>query len=659
MRTVTGALGALAGVAVAGTLTRIASNALTSAANLSELSDRANTTASALSKISFAARQFGVEQQNIVDGMRELNSRADEFAKTGGGPAAEAFQRIGINAKEARQIVRNTGEGFNEIIRRIFELESAAARTRVLEEIFGDQAAEQLAQIDSSFFQLQKRAKSLGIVISDELADNADKARDRFRVLGDVLRAQLTKAVAENADQLAELAQTLRRNLPDVLDTVISSVRLLARNFDFLIGVIGGGAVAGVIANITVAARGLAQAFYTLRTAMLAIPGSRLLKVLGGIATALGVGLAASQADAAQAAQNTANKFNAQAKAADNLKGSIQNLSKAERQRAREQAEREAADAQSQLDAINSKIEQARERRAELARQFQEARRRNQGNAGFTQEGAEAIEQQRQIKQELLEIEKQLEELKERRAEVNGELERSEAKIKQINKTQKGAIGTLVTDVEKRQRINELIENQSSKSEKLKEKLADLVELRAFAKQAYEGERLEEALAAINSRIQDIEQNNYLALMPEYLREAANEAERLRKSAEIEPGTGNVALSGIDIEQWRDEIRQSRRESKEAAQTAGQSAEQAMKDATEQTSRFQREAERALRQMGDRIQDVFADGFRDVLDGSIDSFKDFGDKILDIWKNTAAEIAAAAIMPQITPAVGEIGELGK
>ncbi|MCB5411026.1 hypothetical protein H0485_13585 [Pseudogemmobacter sp. CC-YST710] len=39
----------------------------------------------------------------LTDGLKELNLRADEFVVTGGGSAAEAFERLGYSASELKQ----------------------------------------------------------------------------------------------------------------------------------------------------------------------------------------------------------------------------------------------------------------------------------------------------------------------------------------------------------------------------------------------------------------------------------------------------------------------------------------------------------------------------------------------------------------------------
>ena len=45
----------------------------------------------------------------------------------------------------------------------------------------------------------------------------------------------------------------------------------------------------------------------------------------------------------------------------------------------------------------------------------------------------------------------------------------------------------------------------------------------------------------------------------------------------------------------------------------------------------------------DGIQGAFSDAFKDILDGGVTSFEDFGDTVAEIMKVTASEIAAALV----------------
>lgn len=85
-------------------------------------------------------------------------------------------------------------------------------------------------------------------------------------------------------------------------------------------------------------------------------------------------------------------------------------------------------------------------------------------------------------------------------------------------------------------------------------------------------------------------------------------------------------------------------------------AKEAVKEFSEETQKLSTIIERA----GERIFDTFADTIEDFLKGDIGSWKDYGNKIVDIFRSTFSNIAALAlakpiIVPIIGAAAGAIG----
>lgn len=95
---------------------------------------------------------------------------------------------------------------------------------------------------------------------------------------------------------------------------------------------------------------------------------------------------------------------------------------------------------------------------------------------------------------------------------------------------------------------------------------------------------------------------------------------------------------------------------KEAADKARAEADKA-RAAAEKLAREEAEAlARPFARAAEGIQDSFADAFRDVFDGGEDIFERLGDRVLDIFKDTAAEIATLRIiLPVVAPAALGIG----
>ncbi|MBK1668328.1 hypothetical protein CKO28_09805 [Rhodovibrio sodomensis] len=224
---VNGVLGAIAG---AGGLGFLIKRSLDAAANIEDLANRAGVTTDALQELTFAARRYGVQQDALVDGIKELQIRADEFATTGKGEAAEAFERLGFTANEAARLIDGTGRGVEVVVERIRDLESTAARARAFEELFGGQAGEQIRQITGDIGALRREANELGLVLEEDVIRNADEARDKFDLLSNVLQKQVVSAIAQSAPQISGVLDGLLDDLPQA----ISQLESLAEKFGII-----------------------------------------------------------------------------------------------------------------------------------------------------------------------------------------------------------------------------------------------------------------------------------------------------------------------------------------------------------------------------------------------------------------------------------------
>tara|TARA_R100000365_G_C2667762_1_gene18199 strand:+ start:64 stop:507 length:444 start_codon:yes stop_codon:yes gene_type:complete len=94
--------GLFAGVAGAGLL-GLASQVGAVSKAVAEVGDearRAGVGIEAFQELGYVARQNRISMDALVDGLKELNLRADEFIVTGSGSAAEAFQRLGYTAED-------------------------------------------------------------------------------------------------------------------------------------------------------------------------------------------------------------------------------------------------------------------------------------------------------------------------------------------------------------------------------------------------------------------------------------------------------------------------------------------------------------------------------------------------------------------------------
>ena len=222
------ARGALLGAGAAGTAfvsaqtVTLISGAAGEIANLRAEADRAGVAFDDFQRLKFASEQQRVSIDALTDGMKELNLRADEFIVTGGGSAAEAFERLGFGAEELSRRLADPADLLLEVLRRVEDLDRAA-QIRIFDELFGGTGGEQFVQLLRNGTEAFAEAMSEAAVVSEEIAQKAAETDAAFKALTQNINVAVQGAVVSVADTLdtwIEKAQsfigTLAEGLSDV-----------------------------------------------------------------------------------------------------------------------------------------------------------------------------------------------------------------------------------------------------------------------------------------------------------------------------------------------------------------------------------------------------------------------------------------------------------
>ncbi|SLN19925.1 hypothetical protein ROJ8625_00698 [Roseivivax jejudonensis] len=197
-----------AGAVAAGmaAITTGARTAIRSMADLEAQAQRAGVSVTAFQELKFVAEQNRIDVDSMVDGLKELQLRADEFIQTGKGPAEEAFRRLGYGARDLERQLERPEQLFLDIIDRLEGLDRAA-QIRVADEVFGGTGGERFVQLlsqgDEGVRQLMSRAHELGIVMDEETIAKA---------------AELDRKFAEVSARVSTMAKTVVVELADALD---------------------------------------------------------------------------------------------------------------------------------------------------------------------------------------------------------------------------------------------------------------------------------------------------------------------------------------------------------------------------------------------------------------------------------------------------------
>lgn len=176
---------AFAGVSVA-SFARAVIDATHNVAELGREARATNVSFEGFQELGYAAERNQIAIADLGNGLREMQDKASEFAKTGGGRAAEALQTLGFDAKSTAAALKAPDQMFESIIDRLGQLDHAS-QIRFLGDIFGNAEGDKFLRLldegKSGIEALRDEAKRDGLVIGDEFEAAAERADLAFSKL--------------------------------------------------------------------------------------------------------------------------------------------------------------------------------------------------------------------------------------------------------------------------------------------------------------------------------------------------------------------------------------------------------------------------------------------------------------------------------------------
>ena len=149
---------------------------------LAQLNRETGVAVEQIQALGFAASVNGSSAAALTGTFREMSKRLGEFVQTGGGPAKEIIEKLGISVKDAEGNVRSADDVFLGLSDTLQGL-SRAEQANVLDKLGIDQSLIQLVSLSADEVgKLTDRARSLGIV-TQEQADNAAAFNDSLTTL--------------------------------------------------------------------------------------------------------------------------------------------------------------------------------------------------------------------------------------------------------------------------------------------------------------------------------------------------------------------------------------------------------------------------------------------------------------------------------------------
>lgn len=292
-------IAASAATAVTGAAYAMVNDFANTATDIDQLTKRLNVNAEAFQATAYAAKSFGIEQDQLADGMKELSMRAGEFALDGKANA-DAFGEIGITQAQVKQYGNNI-EGLFRLVRdKLSEVKEQGKRQFLADALFGgglaDVGGEFFSQTSENIAALQKQARESGIVISQENIDMAreytremDLLQARIKGLWNIVASNLLPIFTRITRQIKEFfdlhGEEIVNGLTAAINELIASIKYLGIAAAIAMPYLVGSAAIASWAKLIALTKTLTAAFATMRTgALLAWAAAAAGPVLVGLA---------------------------------------------------------------------------------------------------------------------------------------------------------------------------------------------------------------------------------------------------------------------------------------------------------------------------------------------------------------------------------------
>lgn len=251
--------GMAAGVtAAAGAMFAWASSVFDSIDPMVQLSRETGVALESIQELGYAASVNGSSLDAVSASMREMTKRIGEFAQTGGGPAKEIVEKLGISFRTATGDIKSADEVMMDLTKSMQGM-TEAERMNVLDKLGIDQSMIQLLSLTGDEIDgLRARAQRLGIVTQEQgdavAAYNDSLTTLKFGMQGiqNMVAVGFAPAMGDLVERFVELLEAnhdlIVNGLTWLGDVVTSTVGMLQRMWPVFAAIAAGFVIAKVAA---------------------------------------------------------------------------------------------------------------------------------------------------------------------------------------------------------------------------------------------------------------------------------------------------------------------------------------------------------------------------------------------------------------------------
>lgn len=183
-------------------------------AEIGDAAKMAGVSAKAFQEWRYVAEKARIPIDSITDGLKEMAIRADEFATTGKGSAAEAFARLGLTPQEVKERLKDPSELLLLLIERTRKLKDTAAGVRIFDELFGGTGGERMVSLieqgEAGIRDQIKAASDFGRVLDDDVIRKAAEIDQQFNSIAGTIGTTLKSAIVSVVGSMVDWMDMLR-----------------------------------------------------------------------------------------------------------------------------------------------------------------------------------------------------------------------------------------------------------------------------------------------------------------------------------------------------------------------------------------------------------------------------------------------------------------
>ncbi len=219
------------GVALGGLFTvQMIRQQLAYAGNLQRVAETVGFTAEQVQELRFAAGQLNLEQRTLDMALQRFSRRMGEAAQNTG-EALKTVKQYGIEIKGTDGLVRDNIDILRDWAEVIANVDDEQERLRIAFKLFDSEGAplvRMLAQGAAGMDMFAEKARELGIVISNDLVNDAAETDRVFNQIKATIDSKMAASVATNATELQRLGEAIGAVAEAAVDGISGVTRFFA-----------------------------------------------------------------------------------------------------------------------------------------------------------------------------------------------------------------------------------------------------------------------------------------------------------------------------------------------------------------------------------------------------------------------------------------------